>query len=72
MNFEKKSPKEINSFGVRFDYGSLMHYSKTTFSKTSLDYTILPKYDPAVHIGQREKLSELDIQQANLRYQCPG
>ena len=48
-----------------------MHYSKTTFSKNGYDITIRPlpgMYDKG--IGQRLKLSPLDIKQANLLYKC--
>ena len=74
-NFIKKKSSEIDSLGVRYDYGSIMHYGKRTFSKNSYDNTILPKKkeknDPTIHIGQRETLSDLDVLQANLLYKCP-
>jgi hypothetical protein len=34
-------------YGEKYDYDSIMHYSKTAFSKTETDMTIVPKYtDP--------------------------
>jgi len=41
-----------------YDYGSIMHYPRTAFSKNGLD-TITPP--PGVSVGQRESLSFADI-----------
>lgn len=46
-----------------------MHYGKFAFSK-NVQPTIVPKNRNAV-IGQRQKLSDSDITQINIRY-CPG
>lgn len=52
-----------------------MHYAKNTFSKGTYLETILP-VDLAgrkrPEIGQRIRLSEGDIAQANLLYKCPS
>ncbi|XP_077980023.1 bone morphogenetic protein 1-like [Glandiceps talaboti] len=69
VHFEKKSPLEINSFGQAYDYNSIMHYPRKTFSKDGKD-TILPLMHN-VDIGQREELSESDVIQARELYQCP-
>ena len=50
-----------------------MHYAKTTFSKNGYDITIRPI--PGLYgkeIGQRVRLSPLDILQANRLYECPS
>lgn len=67
---------EVNSLGIKYDFDSIMHYSRNTFSKSiSLD-TILPKDDPAntvrPEIGQRLRLSQGDIAQTKLLYRCPS
>jgi hypothetical protein len=49
-----------------YDYGSIMHYSATAFSRNGKP-TITPK-DMAARIGQRERLSPLDIQGIKLLY----
>ncbi|KAF4530381.1 hypothetical protein B566_EDAN018503, partial [Ephemera danica] len=47
------------TYGVPYDYGSVMHYGKDAFSKNGLD-TIVPKYN-WVTIGQHTHLSNSDI-----------
>jgi len=72
-NFRKLSRLEVNSFDVPYDFGSIMHYAKTTFSKNGYDITIRPV--PGLYnkeIGQRLRLSPLDILQANRLYNCPS
>lgn len=32
-NFEKMDSSEINSLGEKYDYYSIMHYARNTFSK---------------------------------------
>lgn len=41
-NFLKYSADEVSSFDVTYDYGSVMHYGATAFSKNGLP-TIVPK-----------------------------
>lgn len=72
-NFNKLTDEEVNSLGLAYDYDSIMHYAKNTFSKGTYLDTILPM---EVHgkkrpeIGQRVRLSEGDIAQTNLLYKC--
>lgn len=42
-NFNKAPPDITNAFGVGYDYGSVMHYSSTAFSKNYELKTIVPK-----------------------------
>lgn len=75
-NFNKLSEEEVNSLGLSYDYDSIMHYARNTFSKgTHLD-TIQTQEDPKSNkrpeIGQRIRLSEGDINQTNLLYSCPS
>lgn len=54
---------------------SIMHYAKNTFSKGTYLETILPvdmSGRKRPEIGQRIRLSEGDIAQANLLYKCPS
>ncbi|XP_072939478.1 tolloid-like protein 1 [Epargyreus clarus] len=72
-NFNKLTDEEVNSLGQTYDYDSIMHYARNTFSKGTYLDTILPlevhgKKRP--EIGQRVRLSSSDIAQTNLLYKC--
>ncbi|XP_017846556.1 dorsal-ventral patterning protein tolloid isoform X3 [Drosophila busckii] len=73
-NFNMLSMDEVNSLGMAYDYDSIMHYARNTFSKGTYLDTILPievKGRKRPEIGQRLRLSQGDIAQANLLYKCP-
>jgi tolkin protein len=74
-NFNKLSEDEVNSLGLRYDFDSIMHYARNTFSKSTYLDTILPQEDSMAkarpEIGQRVRLSKGDIAQTNLLYRCP-
>jgi len=69
-NFNMYPSSRINSLGTPYDYGSVMHYGSKAFSRNGLP-TIRVRRRGAV-IGQRQGLSAIDAQQANLLYrsQC--
>lgn len=72
-NFNKLTAEEVNSLGLPYDYDSIMHYARNTFSKGTYLDTIFPveiKGRKRPEIGQRLRLSEGDIAQANLLYKC--
>ncbi|XP_017661474.1 PREDICTED: tolloid-like protein 1 [Lepidothrix coronata] len=74
-NFLKMEPGEVNSLGEPYDFDSIMHYARNTFSRGMFLDTILPSRDdngirPA--IGQRTRLSKGDIAQARKLYRCPA
>jgi len=77
-NFNKLTSEEVNSLGLRYDYDSIMHYARNTFSKGTYLDTILPRTDlpenqaAMPEIGQRVRLSRGDILQTTALYQCPG
>lgn len=72
-NFDVLSPEDVDSLGLPYDYNSIMHYARNTFSKSVYLDTIQPigvrEYDK-IEIGQRVRLSRGDIAQANLLYKC--
>ncbi|XP_068449893.1 zinc metalloproteinase nas-8-like [Clinocottus analis] len=59
---------ETNNLNVPYDYGSVMHYAPTDFSKNS-GHTIVP-LDSSAQIGQRDGMSENDILKINKLYVC--
>ncbi|XP_058053859.1 seminal metalloprotease 1-like [Anopheles bellator] len=67
-NFNIYTKDTVTDFNVRYDYGSVMHYSSTAFSKNG-ERTIVPK-DPNANIGQRVAMSERDISKVNHMYRC--
>lgn len=77
-NFKKKTTEDVDSLGETYDYDSIMHYARETYSKHMYDEmkisTIQPKRraDGRRHrIGQRNRLSVGDIRQTNKLYKCP-
>ena len=48
--------------GLEYDIGSVMHYHAYAFAKNKSEPTIIPKNGMTKSIGQRNKLSDLDIQ----------
>ncbi|XP_031568760.1 uncharacterized protein LOC116303371 [Actinia tenebrosa] len=68
-NFQKVSPLSSDTFNLNYDYGSLMHYGKTDFSKNGQP-TIQAKGDSNKALGQDNGMTELDIQKLNKLYDC--
>lgn len=66
--FKKFSRYRITSLQVEYDYHSIMHYGMKAFSKNGQD-TIRPKKKNVYSLGN-DRLSPLDIKQANLLYRC--
>uniref|UniRef100_A0A672L2L1 Metalloendopeptidase n=1 Tax=Sinocyclocheilus grahami TaxID=75366 RepID=A0A672L2L1_SINGR len=73
-NFIKMEPDDVNSLGEVYDFDSIMHYARNTFSRGIYLDTMLPKYEVdgvRPPIGQRTRLSKGDIAQARKLYKCP-
>ncbi|XP_030626609.1 meprin A subunit beta, partial [Chanos chanos] len=69
-NFNMYDDTLSSSLGVSYDYGSVMHYSKTAFRDGS-DSTIvtkIPEFSDV--IGQRMEFSENDLLKLNRLYNC--
>ncbi|XP_072037692.1 bone morphogenetic protein 1 homolog isoform X2 [Amphiura filiformis] len=75
-NFRKLEPEEVNSLNEPYDFASIMHYARNTFSRGIWLDTVVPQKENESgvrpEIGQRKRLSEGDIIQANKLYQCPS
>ena len=65
--FEKYKPGEAHTLGHPYDPDSIMHYSNKAFSKNG-HRTIVYRKDPSKKLGQRVKLSPIDIKQLNELY----
>ncbi|XP_055329683.1 zinc metalloproteinase nas-6-like isoform X4 [Paramacrobiotus metropolitanus] len=59
-----------NTYGLPYDYESIMHYKYNAFAKDSRIPTIVPKVNRA-RIGQSENLSPLDVARIHRRFRCP-
>lgn len=68
-NFKEATGNSVDSRGVPYDYGSIMHYSKYSGNNRPGVVTIQAKKQSA-DIGQRKGPSKLDIKQARLMYKC--
>lgn len=67
-NFRKYGHSNIDSLGVPYDYGSIMHYGKRDFARWPWQITIKTK--DSSEIGQRSHLSPLDVKQMRMYYKC--
>lgn len=71
--FNKYSTKDVNQYGVPYEYSSVMHYGVTAFSKDGSSQTIRAKDRSREHeIGRvyLKGLSFSDIKVVNLMYGC--
>ncbi|XP_073240398.1 uncharacterized protein [Porites lutea] len=68
-NFHKETLDTVDSRDVGYDYDSVMHYGEFFFTREPGLRTLEP-LDPSASIGQRIGLSEKDVEQGNLLYDC--
>ncbi|TDH16473.1 hypothetical protein EPR50_G00019820 [Perca flavescens] len=69
-NFKKYDDKVSSALGVAYDYGSVMHYTKTSFNIGS-EPTIVTKIPYFMDvIGQRMGFSASDLTKLNRLYNC--
>ncbi|XP_050532655.1 low choriolytic enzyme-like isoform X1 [Daktulosphaira vitifoliae] len=71
QDFGKVPENVTTTFGLPYDYTSVMHYPRYAFSKNGLE-TIVAKYDQSMALGQRNGATSTDIQKVNLMYNCSG
>ncbi|XP_004519841.1 zinc metalloproteinase nas-13-like [Ceratitis capitata] len=71
VNFQKGSALEHCAFGIPYDYASIMHYAKTSFSKNGKPtIEALKQTNEARLMGQRNGFSKGDIAKLNAMYKC--
>lgn len=69
-DFMKYTKSEVTHFNTSYDYDSVLHYSAYAFSANG-EPTIEPLDTSKMKtIGQREKLSKIDIIKLNRMYKC--
>ncbi|XP_049300732.1 zinc metalloproteinase nas-1 isoform X1 [Anopheles funestus] len=71
-NFEKAKKGSTNSFGVSYDYGSIMHYSSNAFSTNGRATIEAKKPVNGAKMGQRDGFSWNDMEKLNRMYECEG
>ncbi|KAK0397605.1 hypothetical protein QR680_002189 [Steinernema hermaphroditum] len=67
--------KQFTSYGVPYDYGSIMHYNAYIASQYPSKPSMTPKINPQVNMklmGQRNGLSQRDIEIVTKMYCMPG
>lgn len=67
-NFATYGADRINQFQVPYDYGSVMHYSRTAFTVNGEDTIIALDEVLGAAMGQRLGMSESDIKRINNMY----
>ena len=69
-NFNKTNTSSVNSLGVPYDFGSIMHYYNDSAAKNGT--VIITSKEKSMPFGGAPELSSLDIKQTNLLYkkQC--
>nr|XP_033784473.1 astacin-like metalloendopeptidase isoform X2 [Geotrypetes seraphini] len=68
--YNLKRQTDSNNLGLLYDYNSVMHMGRYSYTNTSGMATIVPVPDPNISIGQRYGLSNLDIAKINKLYNC--
>jgi len=68
-NFNKYSYSEVTTLDVKYDYGSIMHYSAFGFSNNG-EPTIVAKENTNLTMGQRVEMSSSDILKIQKLYGC--
>uniref|UniRef100_A0A1B0GF11 Metalloendopeptidase n=1 Tax=Glossina morsitans morsitans TaxID=37546 RepID=A0A1B0GF11_GLOMM len=72
VNFEKLKRNVASGYGVAYDYGSIMHYKATSFSKNGQPTlkALKKMNEDFKKMGQRQGFSARDINKINKMYKC--
>ena len=76
-NFKKRNSFEVDYQGTVYDYGSIMHYRRNSFSENGLDTITVKniteyKRQGSPTLGRGRNLSTFDVIQINRLYNCKG
>ncbi|XP_017113918.1 astacin-like [Drosophila elegans] len=70
-NFDKGHPYTHSSFGVDYDYASVMHYSPFAFSRNNGPTLVALRNTPDTRkMGNRDGFSTGDLRKINAMYKC--
>ncbi|XP_031550235.1 zinc metalloproteinase nas-14-like [Actinia tenebrosa] len=67
--FNKYKHNKVDNLGFTYDYQSIMHYGKKTFSRNGLP-TIRSLDNPSMRLGSKDGFSPMDIEKMNALYEC--
>ncbi|EYC01277.1 hypothetical protein Y032_0108g18 [Ancylostoma ceylanicum] len=73
-SFAVSDSKMFTTYGVKYDYGSIMHYNAYTAAVNLAKPTMIPKVDPEKNLailGQRDAMSDTDIAIVKKMYCTP-
>ncbi|CAF4159525.1 unnamed protein product [Adineta steineri] len=70
FNFVKYNDSQVDVEMTSYDYGSVMHYEWNAFALNSSGPTIIPTQNTSAYIGQRIRLSPVDILAIQRYYGC--
>ncbi|KAL4148097.1 hypothetical protein QTP88_002399 [Uroleucon formosanum] len=70
-DFSKVPDNVTSTFGLPYDYTSVMHYPRYAFSKNGKE-TIVAKHEPSMSLGQRTAATVNDLRKVNAMYNCNG
>ncbi|KAL5018792.1 hypothetical protein ScPMuIL_004514 [Solemya velum] len=71
-NFDMNTAQQVDTLDIDYDYESIMHYAFNTFAINRAQPTITPRntsVNPSI-LGQRERLSDLDVLKIRRLYKC--
>ena len=68
--FEKYNDSTVDTQTTSYDYGSVMHYEWNAFAINRTAPTIIPTLNASATIGQRIRLSPIDILEIQRYYNC--
>jgi hypothetical protein len=69
-NFDKYDSTQVDTLSTPYDYGSVMHYARNAFATASSSPTIIPLLNSSAVLGQRIRLSPIDILEIQRYYGC--
>lgn len=70
-NFARGTEDYMETFGLPYDYGSVMHYPTFAFARPGTSVTMVSRQNRSAELGQTDGASELDLEKVRRMYDCP-